>query len=240
MKRFLTASVLAFAASYGISAQAQEAGQPSYFQKPMPAPSKAFEINVGTAYNQGWGNLTDPVSAAGQTFGRQLQDVAGAGLQFELDLGYRASPAFAAGIYGTVAQFTNQTQVEGTNVRSVTAGIQGQWYARPFRSLNPWLTLGTGYRGNWVVPEVGGNIGRHGWQIARLQAGADFRLSRDVAIAPYVAGDINIIISENLPNGLSRNLDGPPAFASITAGVLGRFDLGGMYVTPGGAVARRQ
>jgi hypothetical protein len=70
--------------------------------------------------------------------------------------------------------------------------------------------------------------------------GTDFRVAREVAIAPYVAGDLNIMFSETLPNGNSRGLNGPPVFASFTAGLLGRFDIGGRYLTPAGAVAVRQ
>ena len=73
-----------------------------------------------------------------------------------------------------------------------------------------------------------------------MQFGTDFRVAREVAIAPYIAGDLNIMFSETLPNGNARGLNGPPVFASFTAGVLGRFDIGGRYLTPAGAVAVRQ
>src|SRR5689334_23327229 len=121
MRRDLAASILVLSGLCGASAQAQEVGQPNYFEKAMPAPSKAFEINFASAYNQGWGNLTDTQSIVGRTFGgRQVQDVAGAGLQFELDLGWRATPSLAVGVYGTIAGYTNQTPVNGTNFRSLT------------------------------------------------------------------------------------------------------------------------
>src|SRR5262245_32371164 len=105
MRRLLAASLLALAGSYAPSAWAQEAGHGTYLEKGMPAPTRAFEINVASAYNQGWGNLTDTTSFVGRTFGRQVQDIAGAGLQFELDIGYRISPMFAAGVYGTFAGY---------------------------------------------------------------------------------------------------------------------------------------
>jgi hypothetical protein len=240
MRRVLAASVLVVAGLCGASAQAQEVGQPSYFEKAMPAPAKAFEINFASAYNQGWGNLTDNQSIAGRTFGgRQVQDVAGAGLQFELDLGWRATPSLAVGVYGTIAGYTNQTPVNGTNFRSLTTGIQGQWFMRPYHSFNPWVTLGTAYRASWLVPEIGGNTSRHGWEVARVQIGTDFRLAPAISIAPYVAGDLNLMFSENPPFGESRSLDGTPTYATFTAGILGRFDVGAQYVTPGGAVAHR-
>jgi hypothetical protein len=239
MRRILGVSVLALAGFYGPSAQAQEAAHPNYFEKPMPAPHQAFEVNVTTAYNQGWGNLTDTQSLLGRSFGRQVQDVAGAGLQFELDLGYRVSPMFALSAYGTLAQYHNATDVSGTNPRSVTAGIQGHWYMRPYRAFCPWATLGTGWRGYWVVPETAPTVTRLGWQVVRVQVGTDFRLARNIALAPYVAGDLNLVFGERLSNGDFRSLDGPPVYATFTAGVLGRFDFANTYVTQSGAVARR-
>src|SRR5262249_19025643 len=149
------------------------------YEKFRPASTQVFEINVATAYNQGWGNLTDSVTVAGgRAFipGRKVQDVGGAGLQFELDLGYRVTPMFAVHAYGTAAGYTNQTNLDGTNFRSVTVGLQGQWNLRPFRSVNPWATLGSGWRGAWIVPDVGGNVSIQGWELARLQIGVDLRV----------------------------------------------------------------
>jgi hypothetical protein len=240
MRRVGSAFFLVLLGTHGTSARAEEAPRPSFFDKSMAAPVGAFELNFATAYNQGWGNLTDSVSPTARTLGRQVQDFAGAGIVFELDLGYRASPMFAAGVYGTVGGYTNQTVLSGADTRSLTAGVQGQWFMRPFRAFSPWITLGSGYRGSWFVPEVGGITARHGWELARLQIGADFRVSTEVAVAPYVAGDVNLVFSETLPNGDARNLHGPPAFASFTAGVLGRFDFGHKYVTERGVVLSRR
>jgi hypothetical protein len=239
MKRVVVASVLALIGSYFTSARAQEAGRGNFFEKAMPSPTQSFELAVSSAYNQGWGNITDTNSLLGRTFGRQVQDVAGAGLQFELDLGYRISPRFATGIYGTIAGYTNPTPLEGANFRTLTGGIQGQWYMRPFHAFNPWVTLGSAYRGSWFVPEVGGITSRHGWELARLQIGTDFRVSREFAISPFVGGDLNLVFAERVPNGSFRNLDGPPAYATFTAGVLGRYDTAPTYVTSSGATARR-
>ena len=136
--------------------------------------------------------------------------------------------------------FRNQTSLDGTNFRSVTAGLQGQWNLRPFRSINPWVTLGSGWRGNWIVPDVGGNVSIQGWQLARLQIGADFRVANQVAFGPYVAGDVNLMFSQRLP-GQEDFFDtsGTPTFATFSAGILGRFDLGGKQVSPVAPVARR-
>jgi hypothetical protein len=221
----------------GGAARAQEVAQPNFFQKSMLAPDRAFELNLSTAYNQGWGDLTDSTSNAGIAFGRKVQDVAGAGIAFEVDLGFRSAPRFSAGLYGTVTLFTNQIDSPGIEVRSLTAGVQGTWYSLPFRALSPWLTLGTGYRAFWIIPDIGGNTLRQGWEAARLQIGTDFRLSKEVAVAPFVGGDLNIVFTETLPGGASRSPTGPPVFFTFTAGILARFDAGGTFAMSNGKLA---
>jgi len=238
MKRVLVTSFAVLAGTYGIGARAQEAGQPSYFQRQIAAPSQAFEIGVSPLYNQGWGNLTDTQSVL-STVGRHVEDYGGAGIGAELDLGYRINPQVAAGVFVQGSEYDRDSRLRsGTNVRSLTAGIQGQWFFRPYSALSPWVGLGSAYRGHWIVPDVGGNTEHHGWEIARLQVGADIRASREVAIGPYVMGAVDTFFTEKLPGQSSRNLNGPPVAGYFGAGVLGRFDVGGKYVAPGTSVAR--
>src|SRR6185436_431983 len=109
-------------------------------------------------YNQGWGNITDTSSSAFVTTpSRKIQDISGPGLAAELDLGWRFNPHWMAGIYGTFTGYEPDSVLpRDTDVRSVTAGIQGQYFFRPYHVVSPWVGLGTAYRGNWIVPEVGG------------------------------------------------------------------------------------
>jgi hypothetical protein len=240
MKRVFVTSFLVLAGTYGIEANAQEAGQPSYFQRQMAAPTQAFEIGVSGVYNQGWGNLTDSVSPRAPLTGRQVQDVSGAGIGGELQLGYRFAPPASVGVFGTFTEFdADQRLLSGTNVRSILAGLQGTWHVRPFHTLDPWVTLGSAWRGYWIVPEVGGITSYQGWEIARLQIGLDMRASREIAIAPYVSGGFDVFFSEKLPNIDARNLNPVPVSGWFGAGVMGRFDVGGRYVTPATMTAAR-
>jgi hypothetical protein len=208
--------------------------KPNYFQKQMAAPMGAFEIGVSGLYNQGFGNLTRG------GFNNRVQDTAGAGVGAELDLNWRAAPAFSVGLYGTGTEFDRDTRLlTGTNVRSVTGGVQGTWYMRPYNMVDPWVSLGSGYRGYWVVPEVGGITSRHGWQIARVQVGVDLRATRQVSVGPFIGGSVDTFFTEKLPGGSYHNLNGPPVAGFIEAGLVGRFDLGGRYVAPASTIASR-
>jgi hypothetical protein len=238
MKRVFVTSFLVLAGTYGISANAQEAGQPGYFSRTMAAPSRAFEIGVTPLYNQGWGNLTDTTSPRAATTGRQVQNYSGAGIGGELDFSYRFAPIAMAGVFVQGSEYNaNDRLVSGTNVRSLVAGIQGQWFVRPYRTVNPWVGLGSAYRGYWIVPDVGGITSYQGWEIARLQIGVDFRASKEISIAPYAGGSVDVFFSEDLPNLNARNLSGPPVSGWFGAGILGRFDIGGTYVMPASSAA---
>jgi hypothetical protein len=240
MKRVLVASFAVLAGTYGLKANAQDVAQPGYFERQMAAPTRAFEIGVQGLYNQGWGNLTDTAGAIAAGTGRQVQNVAGAGVGGELDLSYRMSPQMAVGVFGNFSEY-NQDAVlaTGTNVRSLATGIQAKWFARPYHVVNPWVGLGSAFRGHWIVPEVGGVTSRWGWEIARLQVGADLRASREISIGPFAAGGLDIFLGESIPGLGARNLSGPPAAFFFSAGLVGRFDVGGSYVTRESAVARR-
>jgi hypothetical protein len=233
MKRVFVTSFLVLVGTYGIEASAQEVAQPSYFQKQMAAPVHAFEIGAAGLYNQGWGNLTDSTSPLAATTGRRLQDIGGAGIGAELDLGYRFIPQMAAGIFGQISEYdADQRLLSGTNVRSLLAGIQASWHFRPFHAIDPWLSLGSAYRGHWIVPDVGGITSHQGWEVARLGLGADMRATREIAIAPFVTGGLDLWFKEKFPNQDSVNLSPVPASFYFGAGVMGRFDIGGRYITP--------
>jgi hypothetical protein len=237
MKRVLVASVGVLAGTYALGANAQEAKQPGYFEKELAAPVSAFEIGVSGKYNQGFGNLT---SGAPAGTSRRLQDTAGPGVGGELDLGWRIAPALSLGLYGAGTEFDRQSQLaSGTNVRSLTAGAQAQWFLRPYHAVDPWVSLASGYRGFWLVPDVGGVTSRHGWQIARLQVGVDMRTSRAVSIGPFVGGSVDTFFTEKVPGGSYRNLSGPPVAGFFEAGLIGRFDLGGRYVQRASVIAAR-
>jgi hypothetical protein len=204
----------------------------------MAAPSQAFEIGVTPFYQFGWGNVTDKRSSLAST-GRRLRDYGSGGVGAELDLGYRILPEVMVGVFAQATEFDGDSRLSTqTNVRSVAAGVQGNWFLRPYRTANPWLGLASAYRRHWIVPDIGGITQHDGWEIARVQVGVDLRASREVSVAPYVAASIDAWFEETLPDQESRALDGPAVSGFLGAGVLGRFDIGGTYTGERTSVAR--
>ena len=67
-----------------------------------------------------------------------------------------------------------------------------------------------------------------GLELARLQVGADYRLTKDIAIAPVIGGSLSMFVSEDnaMTNDLTEIHDKKVNFTGF-AGLSGRFDLGG-------------
>jgi hypothetical protein len=140
------------------------------------------------------------------------------------------------GVFAAGSELKNELAISSAQ-RTMAAGVQAQMSFRPYNTLNPWLSLGTGYRGFWVVPDVGENTARHAWEIARVQVGVDFRTINEVALGPFIGGAVDMFLTEKLPGtGSYQNISGPPVSGMFQAGIMGRFDLGGRYVTESGTV----
>ena len=181
----------------------------------------AFEIGLGAGYSQGVGNVGDNV--------RSLTDIGGPGVSGELDLGWRINPNWLVGTYGTVGWLsTGNAPGDATNNWTATAGVQGNYHFLPGESLDPWIGLGSGWRGYFVNrPE--GRESRHGLDVARLQVGLDIPVTTGVTISPFVGATATVFLTQQLPQQASfTNISNPNANVFFNAGVMGHFDvLGG-------------
>jgi len=202
-------------------AQEYEGG---YMRAPVRAPRQALEVGVSTQYTQGFGDI---YRGAGLN---RVQDVANAGLGIGFNFAYRASPGFAIGAVGQYQEFKADNRLPGgTNTRGTTAGIQADFHMAPYSRLDPWASIGTGYRILWIVPDgAANNTMYHGFELGKLQLGADVRVSKDVAMGPFVGADLNMFVWRN-PEGAVGNIELPSKRVNtfIFAGLQGRFDLGG-------------
>ena len=93
---------------------------------------------------------------------------------------------------------------------------------------DPWVSLGTGWRALWLSPDNGKVTSLRGLELARLQVGVDYRITKDVAIAPVIGGSVSIFVSQDSP--MTRSYaDIPDKKVNVTGfvGLAGRFDFGG-------------
>ena len=199
-------------------AGAQE-GERTYYEKGVPAPAQALEITVGTGYTQPFGMLRSGVDT--DAFMRDLRHA-------DASVGYRIDPRLALSIGGQYQEFNAQN---ADAARGATATLAAQYHVLPQSRLDPWVELGTGYRGLWQVPVVNGGptVLTHGWQIARARVGFDLRLSPDIAIAPVIGADATMFLWQDA-GGNNVAISNPDVSTFVFAGVQGRLDLGGTKV----------
>jgi hypothetical protein len=186
-----------------------------------PVPDRTFEIAVGTGYAQGGGKL-------GGTLGN-LEDIAGPGAAVEVDVGYRIIPQLTVGVYGTLAKSQHGDLIDSsTDVLGATAGVQAAWHFRPQVSIDPWVSLGGGWRALWLDPAAGKVTSLQGLDVARLQLGVDYRVTKEIAIAPVIGGSVSLFVSQDSPmtTGYTAIPDKKVNFTGFV-GLSGRFDFGG-------------
>ena len=191
------------------------------FDHHVAAPSNAIELGVGTGYTQGVG----PVGGTMQ----HVEDLSRAGGAVEIDAMYRINPVLAVGTYGTFSDYSTGGAVNNqTDVFGASAGIQAAVHLRPDRSVDPWVSVGTGWRGLWLSPESGKTTSLQGLELARLQIGTDYRIDENVSITPVIGGSLNMFLSEDSPmtTQFTEIADKKVNFIGF-AGLAGRFDIGG-------------
>ena len=188
--------------------------------RPVPATRSSFELALGAGYTQG---------AGGAGMIGAIEDLAGPGGTVELQLGYRASAQFAAGFYGTVARFRHGDTIgDGSRAYGATAGLQAVFHSTTNRSVDPWLSVGAGWRGLWLDRVGARPSSMQGIELLRLQFGIDYRFTAKLAVAPVIAVSLSMFLVENaaMPDDLTSVEDKQLNLYGF-AGFLGRFDLGG-------------
>jgi hypothetical protein len=185
---------------------------------PFRAPTHAVELTIGTGYAQGVGN----VGAQHPT----LTDVATAGGAVQLGAGYRLTKNLTLGVYGSGGMFGRGDRVDtSASVYTATAGFEAGWHFRPDQQLDPWVSLGSGWRGYWVSADQG-TTALHGIELAKLQVGLDYRLTQGVAISPVLGADLSTFLTESAAGASGyQNVANPNVNAFFFAGVQGRFDI---------------
>ena len=212
----LSGILLTGAANAAEKDQAQDQSAETHRLDPV---KKAIELTLATGYAQGMGNVGANLPS--------LTDNGTAGGEAEIGVGYRIIPHLTLGIYASGASYGRGSQVDSsTNLYSATAGAQADWHFLPGRSdWDPWVSLGTGWRGYWLNDNQG-TTSMHGWEIGRLRVGVDYRIIKEIAIAPVIGADLTAFFTESTPssNGWS-NIASPKVNTFLFAGLQGRFDI---------------
>jgi len=201
------------------SAQTKDEAKSEGKASELAPATHAVELTVGTGYAQAFGRI-----GANQP---SFSDVSSAGGAVNVSVGYRLIPQLTIGGYGEGSMFSRGDGSDSsTNLYSAAAGAKADWHFLPGgHELDPWVSLGTGWRGYWASADAG-TTALHGWTIAKRQVGIDYRLAQAVAISPVIGADLTTFFTQSTPtsNGF-RNIESPDANLFLFAGVQGRFDI---------------
>jgi hypothetical protein len=114
----------------------------------------------------------------------------------EFDAAYRLTPNWALGVDLQYGFGASRPQVREScpwgsskcNIASASFGLQLNYRARPGRSLDPWIGIGTGID-SLVLKEVNSDNQRslRGWEMFKAQLGLDIALSRSLVAGPFGA-----------------------------------------------------
>jgi hypothetical protein len=197
--------------------------QSIYAEAPPPvsagARGGALELGVSAGFTDGWGTLG--TSETGST------RIPGGGIALELDPSWRALPLLAIGVYGFGAQLTDVAALPSSgDVIQAGAGIQGTVHLRPTAPrLDPWISLGSGWRGQWLSYQAGSSTVQNGWELVRARAGLDSRITPGLALGPVIGGSLSrYYAQEPLPGPWLTVNEDPGLNVYVFAGVRATLD----------------
>jgi hypothetical protein len=232
--KWITAATVTLAGTLAAgAASAQEKDRAtSDAPRSLDAATHSVELTVGTGYAQGFGNVGSSQPS--------LTDLGVAGGAVQVGAGYRLIPQLTLGMYGTGAMFARGDQVDpSARLYSASAGVQADWHFLPAgREFDPWIGLGTGWRGYWAHSDQG-TTSLQGLELARLEFGVDYRIDRAVAISPVVGADLSTFLTQSTPaNDSFHNVASPELNTFVFGGIQGRFDIP-TQARPASSVASR-
>ena len=172
------------------------AAEPLREPVPVPAPRQALELTLSAGYIRtptGYGGLSsrDAREGIGSEFGLSART-----LHWSV---------------GIVAQYAKLARERGDDLHTWKGGIAVAYHLLPDEGIDPWLGVTSGYR------FVRAGASHHGFEVARITAGADLRASPLVAVGPLVSVGLDV-----LPWTAS---DDTRWYLAGLVGIQGRFDL---------------
>jgi hypothetical protein len=177
--------------------------------------SDSLEIAISGVYLQSAGTAM-PATADGP------RDLPGPGASFELQLGYRRTPNLVLAGYGTLGGISDGYVQRHAAVW--TAGIKAEWHFAPALPIDPFVGFGAGVKALWL-DNADMSQRAFGVELAKLQAGIDYRVSPSFAIGLSVG--LSASTYSAVQNPTTRRfeaIDSTPVSWTLQAGPTARFD----------------
>jgi hypothetical protein len=189
-------------------------------KKEMPPISNALEIAIGGGYMRGAGDVGHNMAA--------VDDLTEGGGGAELHVGYRITPELVVGAYGTLSGYEVGDAVATTTDLAIgaTAGVEGVYHFRPSMQVDPWVSVGAGWKALWLGNDDGTERALQGIELTRVQIGVDYRLTPTFALAPFMGASAAMFLAEDtMTSSGYQQIDHTEVNWSVSAGLMGRFDI---------------
>lgn len=171
-------------------------------------------------------------------FGKGVNsDVTPGQVPFQLDVGYRITPSIAVGAlvqYGVVLLKSSRgCDASGVScsAHDIVFGGQIHYHGAPEKTLDPWVGLGLGYEIFTESVSAGNqdlSLSFKGFQFAKMQLGADYRVNESFAVGPFIDFSIGMYTSASIGD-TSGDINDPKPHEWLTFGLRGVLD-----ISPGG------
>jgi outer membrane protein W len=148
-------------------------------------------------------------------------DLIGTAAQGELKLGTRITPNLAINFY-TAAQAVTEGSNTNRDVYSGSAGVMADFHFRPHTKVDPWLGVGGGVAA--ILVDQDDNSLAVGVELARVQAGVDFRIDEDFSIGPMIGASASLYGAEKTSMHDFEEIDDKGIHWAFSAGLVGRFN----------------
>lgn len=158
-------------------------------------------------------------------------------IPIQLDATYRLTPSFSLGGYASYGfgqigkEFSDICDIADCSARVVRLGVQGIYSFDPMGQLRPFAGVGAGYEWGSLSAEAGGQeatVSFRGFELLNLTAGADYVVSPQFAIGPYVGFSVGRYSNASVDDGtgeVSGEIDEKAMHEWLQFGIRGRFDL---------------
>src|SRR5262249_34262727 len=141
----------------------------------------------------------------------------------------RIDPRWSIGVSGQYQVYAfSGARTNTATLRGTTVDIHATYHMTPYNRLDPYITIGSGYRLFVESPE--GNAPAkftHGLELGKVEFGLDVRPSESVAISPVIGADLNLFLWRAGGGAQIASLSNKTVNTFVFAGVKGRFDAGG-------------
>ena len=175
-----------------------------------PAASKGFQVGVRAGLGVPFAKATENAKMS-DTFSPQFR--VGADIGVKLTSEWFLGGYVGLGLGGTAGGTSQACDAANVScgVATFQLGVEGQYHFLPNQKINPWIGYGIGWEFSDLSRGSSASSTFSGPDFMHLMGGADFRISRTVAMGPFLDTSLGVYNHASTQNGgttVSTSLQG--------------------------------